>query len=111
MTHLLGYLFAERYFAARGDVNRGAGVYQTKQCVVCHDQQRNQTGAPDLTQSSERYSPITMTRSLWTHGPQMLAALEARGIDWPVFAGSEMTDLITYLNSRLVPQVATDENQ
>ena len=111
MTHLLGYLFAERYFAARGDVNRGAGVYQTKQCVVCHDQQRNQTGAPDLTQSSERYSPITMTRSLWTHGPQMLAALEARGIDWPIFAGSEMTDLITYLNSRLVPQVATDENQ
>lgn len=111
MTHLLGYLFAQRYFSERGDINAGAGVYQTNQCVVCHDQQRNQTGAPDLRQSSERYSPITMTQSLWTHGPQMLQALADRGIDWPVFAGREMTDLITYLNSRLVSQVAVDEPQ
>ena len=109
MSHLVGYLFAQRYFSERGDVNGGERVYQGKQCVLCHEQERNQSGAPDLMRSSERYSPITMMRSLWTHGPQMLAALEARGLDWPVFEGNEMTDLITFLNSRLVQQLALDE--
>jgi cytochrome c2 len=109
MTHLVAYLFAQRYFFQRGDSADDQRVYRSKNCVVCHEQERAETGAPDLTQSSEVYSPITMTRSLWTHGPAMLLALEERNMAWPVFERTEMTDLISYLNSRLLPRVAEAE--
>ena len=111
MSDLVGYLFAQRYFSEPGDVNAGARIYEAKECIVCHEQQQAQTGAPDLTQGTERYSPITMTRSLWTHGPQMLRALDQLGLSWPVFEGREMTDLIAYLNSRLVPRIAGSQRR
>ena len=47
-----------------------------------------------------------MTRALWTHGPEMLETLEDRGMVWPQFEGTEMSDLIAYLNSRLIIRVA-----
>jgi hypothetical protein len=50
-----------------------------------------------------------MTASLWNHGPDMLDALENRGMTWPIFEDSEMSDLIAYLNSRLVRLVADGE--
>ncbi len=106
MTHLVAYLFARRYFSERGDAEDGRRIYAAKKCGTCHEQAREATGAPDLTQSTERYSPITMTRSLWNHGPAMLRALESRNLEWPVFDGDEMRDLIEFLNSRLVPRVA-----
>jgi mono/diheme cytochrome c family protein len=106
MTHLVGYLFSQRYFSEPGDPRTGALVYEAKRCIVCHELERGVTGAPDLTGSTERFSPITMTASLWNHGPQMLRSLEERGFSWPVFEDAEMRDLIAYLNSRLVPRVA-----
>lgn len=106
MTHLVAYLFTQRYFFEKGDVEKGHRIYQSKNCVVCHEEDRVRSGAPDLTQGSETYSPITMTRSLWTHGPAMLRAIEERNIAWPIFERNEMTDLIAYLNSRLTPKVA-----
>jgi mono/diheme cytochrome c family protein len=106
MNHLVAYLFTQRYFSEPGNVQVGAAVFRDKQCVVCHEQERTTSGAPDLTRSAERHSPITMTRALWTHGPDMMRSLDARGMDWPTFDGSEMTDLIAYLNSRLVPVTA-----
>ena len=106
MADLVAYLFAQRYFAEPGNAAAGERVFQTKQCALCHELERALTGAPDLTLSLERYSPITMTRALWTHGPGMLRTLEDRDLDWPVFEGAEMTDLIAFLNSRLAPLVA-----
>lgn len=103
MNHLVAYLFAQRYFAESGDIAAGEAVYRNKQCIVCHEQERATSGAPDLTRRAEEYSPITMTSSLWNHGPDMLERLQERGMDWPVFDGSDMTNLIAYLNSRLVP--------
>ena len=107
MTDLIAYLFAERYFFERGDVAKGARVFLSKQCAVCHENDRAEVGAPDLTESAEQYSPIALTRSLWNHGPAMLENLERRGLEWPVFEGDEMRDLIAFLNSRLVRVVGT----
>jgi hypothetical protein len=36
----------------------------------------------------------------------MMAKMKDENIPWPEFTGSEMTDLITYLNSKLVIRVA-----
>jgi hypothetical protein len=39
-----------------------------------------------------------MTSALWRHGPRMLQETEKRNIRWPTTRGSEMIDLIAYLN-------------
>jgi cytochrome c2 len=106
MSNVVAYLFAQRYFYEEGNIQRGAVVFQTKNCVVCHERRRPQTGAPDLTVSTERYSPITMATAIWKHGPAMLETIEREKLPWPELKSSEMTDLISYLNSRLVPFVA-----
>jgi hypothetical protein len=35
--------------------------------------------------------------------------MRQRNIAWPEFKGSEMTDLITYLNSQVVPRIAQSD--
>jgi mono/diheme cytochrome c family protein len=109
MNDLVAYLFTERAFSAPGDPRAGAQVFAGKQCRTCHEQEQASSGAPDLTRVSEYFSPITMTRAMWNHGPAMRDALEARGLEWPEFEGSQMADLIAYLNTRVVPSVANDQ--
>jgi cytochrome c2 len=106
MSNLVAYLFAQRYFDDQGDPARGARVFAGKNCIICHEEQRKQTGAPDLTMSTERYSPITMSAAVWRHGPAMLKSIQKQKLSWPEIKPAEMADLITYLNSRLVSRVA-----
>jgi hypothetical protein len=37
---------------------------------------------------------------LWHHGPQMLDQMKTKGIAWPRFEGSDMANLIAYLNAQ-----------
>jgi cytochrome c2 len=106
MSNLVAYLFAQRYFYQEGNAQRGAQVFQAKNCATCHEQRRKQTGAADLTMVTERYSPITMSAAVWQHGPAMLDKMQREKIEWPQLSPMEMADLISYLNSRLVPRIA-----
>jgi cytochrome c551/c552 len=109
MSNLIAYLFAQRYFYEPGKAESGALLCHKKNCVVCHEQRRNQTSAPDLTMSTERYSPITMSAAVWRHGPEMFKTIERQKLSWPELKPAEMADLITYLNSRLVARIARNE--
>ena len=102
MANLVAYLFAQRYFYDQGDAKRGAGVFESKNCIVCHQLRRQQTGAPDLASATERYSPITVAALVWRHGPAMNRLMQEQGLPWPQFSGREMSDLIAFLNDRLV---------
>ena len=106
MRNLIAYLFAQRFFFEKGDAAKGRKVFENKGCATCHELKRSQTGAPDLTRATEAYSPITLTASVWRHGPGMLNAMKQEKIAWPEFETSEMTDLIAWLNSRVVTQVS-----
>jgi len=105
MSNLVAYLFAERYFYEEGNVDKGGLVFRAK-CVVCHEQRRKETGAADLTQLAERYSPITMSAAIWRHGLSMFVVTQQQNLVWPNLTPAEMSDLITYLNSRLVTRIA-----
>ncbi len=105
MDDVIGYLFLQQYFYAGGDAARGRRVYEAKGCAGCHEGKR-ETGAPDLTRTVLRYTPISMAAAVWGHGPAMAATLSRQGRDWPQMQESEMTDLLAYLNSLLRPQVA-----
>jgi hypothetical protein len=106
MTNLVSYLYAQRYFFEKGNVDRGGRVYREKNCHVCHDDRRAPINAPDLGQASEQFSPVTMAAAVWRHGPTMLELMKEKKIAWPEFHGSEMPNLIAYLNSRLSPKIA-----
>ena len=106
MANLIAFLFSQRYFFEAGDSERGKRVYENKSCATCHELRRNQTGAPDLTKKLEAYSPILLTSAAWGHGSSMLQTMRQQGIEWPEFKGREMADLIAFLNSRLLVQVA-----
>ena len=106
MRDLMAFLFSQRYFLEEGNVSQGARVYEAKNCANCHEVRRAETGAPDLSKVTEEYSPITLTSALWRHGPTMLRSMRQQGLAWPEFQDAEMTDLIAYLNSRLITRIA-----
>ncbi len=106
MPDLIAFLFSQRYFQDRGDVLKGRRVFEEKSCAVCHESRRKETGAPDLAQVTETFSPITLTAAVWKHGPTMMGEMKRMNISWPEFKDQEMPDLIAYLNSRLIPRIA-----
>jgi cytochrome c2 len=106
MSNLLAYLYLQRSIDETGNVERGARLFEAKNCSVCHENRRKETGAPDLTQGTERYSPITISAAVWRHGPAMLRASEKQKLAWPELRPSELTDLIAFMNGRLVSRIA-----
>ena len=95
MREITSYLWAAQFFEDAGDVAAGRRVYASKKCFVCHSDPNS--GAPKLP--GRQSSGITMVSGLWRHGPAMLEEMRAKQIPWPRFEGSQMSDLIAYLNS------------
>jgi len=101
MAALIAYLFSIRYFDPFGDKDRGRSVYVAKGCASCHGPTRmGNAEGPSLDALAGRASPITVATGIWNHGPAMLEQLRTSGRIWPTFSGSEMGDLITYLNTQ-----------
>ncbi len=68
-----------------------------KNCTVCHNDASS--GAPHLPIPGSDFTGATMISVLWRHGPRMLDLMKTKGLEWPRFDGSQMADLIAYLNS------------
>jgi mono/diheme cytochrome c family protein len=97
MRELASFLWAGQFFQDSGSVSAGRKVFAQKQCVTCHE--NDKSGAPKLSTSSGAFSGSAMVAALWHHGPQMQEMMRAKNIPWPRFDGTEMADLIAYLNS------------
>jgi mono/diheme cytochrome c family protein len=96
MREIAGYLWATGFFEDSGDATAGRRVFSAKHCAACHNDA--QKAAPKL--NGKAFSGITMLSALWHHGSQMLEEMVARGIAWPRFEGTQMSDLIAFLNSQ-----------
>lgn len=96
MAHLLAYLHS---LEVVGDVERGSAVFQQKGCNRCHA--INGDGGkfgPALAPTSHPHPPIELAGMMWNHSPTMSAMMSALKIPRPVFEGTEMADLLAYLN-------------
>jgi mono/diheme cytochrome c family protein len=104
---LVAFLFTLDYFDSPGDAEVGKHLFDEKRCVVCH-----QVGAhggvdgPSLDHLGQFGSPILVAAAMWNHGPGMQNIMEAKGVERPTFSGSELTDLIAYLESNSPPTLA-----
>lgn len=95
MGEIAGYLWAPGFFENSGDAAAGRRVFSDKHCDTCHNAPLN-----GLTENrGRRFSAITIVSTLWRHNPKVLEEMKARGIAWPRFEGSQMSDLIAFLNS------------
>jgi cytochrome c2 len=97
---LIAFLFTLDYFDPPGDVEVGRRLFTEKKCVVCH-QVGDYGGVigPRLDYLSQYGSPILVATAMWNHGPAMTDLMRDRGIERPTFAGTELNDLIAYLES------------
>ena len=105
MADLQAYIRAEGRRPGRGvelqplpSPARGAVVYREKKCGSCHGQRSGR--APDITRSALSRTASEIAGLLWNHSYAMGAEMTARGIPFPRFEGTELSDLIAYLYFR-----------
>jgi mono/diheme cytochrome c family protein len=95
MRELLSYLWARQFFSGSGNAAAGARVFTSKHCSSCHV---NGPG-PKMPPTGRTFSGASMVSALWSHGPRMLQQMNTQKISWPRFDGSQMADLIAFLNT------------
>ena len=80
------------------DPGTGGRLFASKGCVRCHGAEGRGTSAgPDLRTVTRRRRVSEIAGVLWNHSARMFEAMQARGIDLPLFRGAEMADVIAYL--------------
>jgi mono/diheme cytochrome c family protein len=97
MRELMAYLWAPQFFEDSGNVSAGQRVFSAKRCAACHENSAN--AAPKIIASGKSFSGAEMVSVLWHHGPRMFDQMKSKGIPWPRFDGTQMSDLIAFLNS------------
>lgn len=101
MRDLVSAIWATKFFSATGHAAAGSRVFTAKNCSVCHNDAAS--GAPHLPVPGREFSGASMVSVLWRHGPRMLDLMKSKSLAWPRFDGSQMADLIAYLNSDKTP--------
>lgn len=97
---LIAFLYTLNYFDRPGNKQLGRQLFTKKQCVSCHQLERKGgVVGPSLDSLGQFSTPIFVATAMWNHGPTMAEAMRVRGIKRPTFSGSELRDLLTYLNS------------
>jgi mono/diheme cytochrome c family protein len=100
MSGLVSYLWS---LDDRGDQNRGRVVFERKKCTTCHDTEVGGGERSTISLARRReVLPASMVAALAQHGPSVQAEMSAKGVAWPRFGGSEMTDLVAYLETKAV---------
>jgi mono/diheme cytochrome c family protein len=96
MADLVAYLYAIRYFDEPGNRVEGEKIFSDKGCYHCHIAGGE---GPNLRKWKGYVSPITMACVMWNHGLTILRKIEKKGMQWPLFEGTEFVDLMEYLNT------------
>ena len=100
MSDLISYLYFLQFIDPAGDAKRGRMVYQEKHCGKCHTSLATAgTVAPDLAKAEKLKTQLEVVTAMWNHASTMEQKMLEESVEWPVFRGGEMADLISYLLS------------
>jgi len=94
MADVIAYLFAQQYEGEPGDATRGQRIFVQNRCGHCHTFYSPSEGA-----AAGPESVVGLGHAAWQHGARMVEQMTLAGISWPTFEGTEMADLIAYINS------------
>jgi cytochrome c2 len=103
MADLVAFLTAYRYYLTEigqpADPAAGKIVFAAKGCARCHGAGAWDKPGPDLSRYQGRFSAIFLAQTMWNHGGEMATVMRGQGVPWPKFEGSEMGDLLAFLQS------------
>ena len=100
MSDLISYLYFLQFIDPPGVPARGRTVYQEKHCGKCHTLPGiGGTVAPELAKGEKLKTPMEVVTAMWNHASTMEERMLQESLEWPVFKGGEMADLIAYLLS------------
>lgn len=99
MADLVAFLYTLQYFAEPGNAARGREAFEGKGCAACHGISGRGRGAPDLTKTLGKASPIEIAAAMWNHGSAMAQEAQARGVPWPNLEGRDLADLVEFLRA------------
>lgn len=105
MADIIAYLYFLEYTDTRGDPVKGKRLFEKQRgCGFCHNGgKESEKTAPDLRQSEAMNSPGAFAAAMWNHSATMNELMRSRGIAWPTFQGSEISDIIAYIRSTKKP--------
>jgi mono/diheme cytochrome c family protein len=109
IADLLGYIRATgrggpegAIYLLPGDPQKGAQVFQEKQCAKCHGGKEAPGGiGPSLRRPREGHQRgvTEIVALMWNHGPAIWKKMAELGIPVPSLTGQEMADLVAHLYS------------
>ena len=101
MAHLQAYIRAEGLRDGRDvpllplpDPARGERAFHEKGCSTCHG---GPDASVDITRSTLSRAGSEITGLLWNHSNIMADEMRRRGVGFPRFSGTELSDLVAYL--------------
>ncbi len=100
MSDIIGYLYFLQFIDPPGVAARGRIVFQEKRCGNCHGSPDKGTPrGPDFTKSDKQKTQLEVVTEMWNHASTMEEEMLKQFVEWPVFRGGEMADLMAYIIS------------
>ena len=100
MSDIIGYLYFLQFIDPPGVAARGRIVFQEKRCGNCHASPEKGTArGPDFAKSDKLKTQLEVVTEMWNHASTMEEKMLKQSVEWPVFRGGEMADLMAYLTS------------
>ena len=98
MSDIIGYLYFLQFIDPPGVAQRGRLVFQEKRCSQCHAAPVR-SSAPDFARSEKLKTQLDVVTEMWNHASTMEETMLKQSLEWPVFRGGEMADLVAYLTT------------
>jgi mono/diheme cytochrome c family protein len=100
MSDIIGYLYFLQFIDPAGVPERGRLVFQEKRCGNCHlAAVKGVAQGPDFAKSDKLKTQLEVVTEMWNHASTMEEKMLKQSVEWPVFRGGEMADLMAYLIS------------
>jgi cytochrome c2 len=100
MADVIAFLYSMRSYALGGSPYVGKELFNERKCSHCHGPEAlGGEGGPTLRQSGKLFTPVTMARALWSHGPNMYRKSQQLGVGWPTMKEGDLEHLLAFLNA------------
>jgi mono/diheme cytochrome c family protein len=100
MSDIIGYLYFLQFIDPPGVAGRGRTVFQEKRCGKCHGAaEKGAAQGLDFAKSDKLKTQLEVITEMWNHASTMEEKMLKESLEWPVFRGGEMADLVAYLIS------------
>ncbi|MGH7809125.1 MAG: c-type cytochrome [Candidatus Binatia bacterium] len=100
MSDLIGYLYFLQFIDPPGLPERGRMVFYEKRCGKCHEsREKGASQGAEFAKSDKLKTQLEVVTEMWNHASTMEEKMLRESLEWPLFRGGEMADLMAYLIS------------